>query len=208
MDNENKEIRFIDSKYNELFRIPDGGYVRITNGHDGKENCYKCRYIDDYHFSMGKYNGIFHICQFAEIRERNNDTYEPVTAERDILYISETYGEITEDKFYKTDAGFTEIYYNPDADAGGQLVYVEVDNDTVKEAGEKCKTPIEFFSYIESMGKGSLIDAGTPEFRSAVKDFMESPADVRGTSLNSMRQLKKIAAGEPDKQPKIQETER
>ncbi len=46
------------------------------------------------------------------------------------------------------------------------------------------------------------------EFRSAVKDFMESPADVRGTSLNSMRQLKKIAAGEPDKQHKIQETER
>ncbi len=208
MDNENNEIRFIDSKYNELFRIPDGGYVRITNGYDGEENCYKCRYIDDYHFSMGKYNNVFHICQFAEIRERNNDTYEPVTAERDIKYVREIYGEINKDKFFKTDAGFTEIYYNPDADVCGQLVYIEVDNDTVKEAGEKYKTPTEFFSYIESMGKGYLIDAGTPEFRAAVRDFMESKSDTEGTTLNSMRQLKKMAAGEHIMQPKIQETER
>ena len=27
---DNKEIRFVDSHYNELFRIPDGGKIEIT----------------------------------------------------------------------------------------------------------------------------------------------------------------------------------
>lgn len=33
---DNKEIRFIDSHYNELFRIPDGGQIMITTPDGGK----------------------------------------------------------------------------------------------------------------------------------------------------------------------------
>ena len=61
-----KEIRFIDSHYKDLFRIPDGGCIQI---HYPDETVVKpCTFIDEYHTQIG-YN-VFHICQFAEIMER------------------------------------------------------------------------------------------------------------------------------------------
>jgi len=54
MDTNNKTIQFIDSDYRELFRIPDGGSVKITfppgdlRGFAVRE----CKYIDDYHFNI------------------------------------------------------------------------------------------------------------------------------------------------------------
>ena len=66
-----KDIRFIDSHYKDLFRIPDGGCVQI---HYPDETVVKpCKFIDEYHTQVG-YN-VFHICQFAEIMERNGATY-------------------------------------------------------------------------------------------------------------------------------------
>lgn len=68
---EGKDIRFIDSHYKDLFRIPDGGCVQI---HYPDETVIKpCTFIDEYHTRVG-YN-VFHICQFAEIMERNGATY-------------------------------------------------------------------------------------------------------------------------------------
>lgn len=62
-----KEIRFIDSHYKDLFHIPDGSCVQI---HYPDEMVVKpCTFIDEYHTQIG-YN-VFHICQFAEIMERN-----------------------------------------------------------------------------------------------------------------------------------------
>lgn len=70
-------IRFISSGYEERFRIPDGGRIRIT-GPDGKQNEYTCRYIDDAHMEVldGR-DSLYHICEFAEIMERNGNTVEP-----------------------------------------------------------------------------------------------------------------------------------
>lgn len=71
---ENKEIRFIDSQYNELFRIKDGESITITRS-DGEKSEKKCRFLDEYHTSI---DGLtFHICQFAEIMEMNGSTYRP-----------------------------------------------------------------------------------------------------------------------------------
>lgn len=68
---EGKDIRFIDSHYKDLFRIPDGSCVQI---HYPDETVIKpCVFIDEYHTRVG-YN-VFHICQFAEIMERNGATY-------------------------------------------------------------------------------------------------------------------------------------
>jgi hypothetical protein len=74
--NESKEIRFIDSSYNELFRVPDGGYVTLTHA-DGEQAVCQCKYIDSYHFYLD--NDCLHICQFAEIMEGKDTTYEPET---------------------------------------------------------------------------------------------------------------------------------
>lgn len=68
-------IRFISSSYDELFRLPDGGKIRIHNQH-GDDRTFVCRYIDGYHAEIG--NNLFHICQFAELMERGGNTYEPL----------------------------------------------------------------------------------------------------------------------------------
>lgn len=74
-----KGIRFINSRYKEQFRIPDGGKIRITNAMGEKFNEF-CRYIDDYHTEIG--NMIFHICEFAEINEKNGNKVEPYESEQ------------------------------------------------------------------------------------------------------------------------------
>lgn len=70
----NKEIRFIDSRYNKLFTVPDGGNIVITQ-FDGEKLVRPCRYLDDTHFQCG--GNVLHICQFAEHMEENAAVYAP-----------------------------------------------------------------------------------------------------------------------------------
>lgn len=71
-------IRFIDPGYNELFRIPDGGKIRIIRA-DGTQDEYTCRYIDDSHMElMDGRNSVYHICQFAELMEHNQSQVVPI----------------------------------------------------------------------------------------------------------------------------------
>lgn len=72
--NAEQGIRFIDTKYNELFRIADGEKILITYA-VGKRRENICRYIDEYHMEVD--GNLFHICQYAEIMEKNGATYEP-----------------------------------------------------------------------------------------------------------------------------------
>ncbi|MDO4563340.1 MAG: hypothetical protein Q4C12_05850 [Clostridia bacterium] len=74
---EQKEIRFIDSKYNELFRIKDGESI-VVNVFDGTTKEFKCDYMDSHHMSIGGH--CYHICEFAEFMERNGNTYRPRAA--------------------------------------------------------------------------------------------------------------------------------
>ena len=68
-------IRFIDPNYKELFRIPDGDQIRIIR-EDGTMDDRTCRYIDADHLEVGK--DLSHICQFAEIMERNGNAVIPL----------------------------------------------------------------------------------------------------------------------------------
>ena len=70
----NKEIQFIDSRYNKLFTVPDGGNIVVTQ-FDGEKLVRPCQFIDDIHFGSGGY--VFHACQFAEIMERDGAVYAP-----------------------------------------------------------------------------------------------------------------------------------
>lgn len=74
MEKANQDIRFIDSGYNELFRLPDGENIIITldNGEQLDRNC---RYIDEAHLEVG--NNLYHICEFAERMEKCGNTYAP-----------------------------------------------------------------------------------------------------------------------------------
>ena len=73
-----KGIRFINSRYKELFRIADGEKITVTDAM-GEKSERVCRYIDEYHTEVG--NSLYHICQFAEVMERNGSEYAPVEAE-------------------------------------------------------------------------------------------------------------------------------
>ena len=68
-----KEIRFINSNYDLLFKIPDGGYVEIKF-EDGRIKAYQCRFLDPYHFCTAD-GRSWHICEFAETMERIGAKY-------------------------------------------------------------------------------------------------------------------------------------
>ncbi len=70
-------IRFIDPHYKELFRIPDGGSIIVTDKWGDRQE-YTCRFIDEYHTEVG-YN-LYHICEFAERMYVNQAKYEPKEA--------------------------------------------------------------------------------------------------------------------------------
>lgn len=73
-----KGIRFIDPNYKELFRIPDGDKIRIIEP-DGKHRDCVCRYIDECHVEVSSgFDNLYHICQFAELMERNQNTVIPL----------------------------------------------------------------------------------------------------------------------------------
>lgn len=73
-DKDKREIRFIDSEYHTLFTIQDGEGIVITR-FDGERMVFPCKYIDDYHVCVG--NSAYHICEFAEMQERNGSIYVP-----------------------------------------------------------------------------------------------------------------------------------
>ena len=67
------DIRFINSGYEEQFRIPDGGTIQVE--YPDRTFSAKCEYIDDYHTYIG--SEVYHICQFAEVLERGGGVCRP-----------------------------------------------------------------------------------------------------------------------------------
>ena len=51
-------IRIIDGSYNNLFTVPDGGWIDV----DGRE--YQLHYLDETHFRAG--GRSWHICEFGQ----------------------------------------------------------------------------------------------------------------------------------------------
>ena len=68
------DVRFIDPRYNELFRVPDGGVVQMTYP-DGHQYSEKVEYLGAYHMRIG--SSVQHICEFAERMARSHAIVEP-----------------------------------------------------------------------------------------------------------------------------------
>ena len=79
MEEARKGIRFITPHYEELFRIHDGGKIRITwrDGQTTRDGT--CRYIDEYHMETSS-RKLYHICEFAEIAENRGATVTPLSS--------------------------------------------------------------------------------------------------------------------------------
>lgn len=70
-----KDIRFIRPDYKPLFKLEDGDEIMIKYP-DGLKKLQVCRFIDEHHTQIG--NSIYHICQFAELMEKNGATVIPM----------------------------------------------------------------------------------------------------------------------------------
>lgn len=65
---EKRNIRFVDSRGEELFQVPDGGMIRQFYG-NGEEHYALCRYVDDENMEI---DGIqWNNRKFAEQMEKN-----------------------------------------------------------------------------------------------------------------------------------------
>ena len=67
------DIRFINSGYDEQFRLPNGGKIEVE--YPDRTFSARCEYIDDYHTYVG--SEVYHICQFAEMLERGGGVCRP-----------------------------------------------------------------------------------------------------------------------------------
>ena len=67
------DLRFINNSYDELFRLPNGGKIEVE--YPDRTFSARCEYIDDYHAYIG--TEVYHMCQFAEILERNGGVCRP-----------------------------------------------------------------------------------------------------------------------------------
>ncbi len=189
-----KMIRFINSKYEDQFKLPDGGVVEVT--FPDRQFSVKCEYVDNYHLRFG--NETLHICQLAQMLERGNGSCkpEPIIPEEQAawnvgdkgylaLQVSEEgYDYTLYDKEYnELDGGqidgdaFTMNQVRDDilADAGlDQRIMTRVDYDTLMECVEEKEqeelsaaraSVLEKLHTVESVSSGHLESKGKEEVR-------------------------------------------
>jgi hypothetical protein len=65
-----KKISFIDTAYNPLFSVKDGGEIESENRGTGEWDRQTCVFIDENHFRIAG-GETYHIYQFAELMERH-----------------------------------------------------------------------------------------------------------------------------------------
>ena len=115
---EDRSIRFINSSYDELFRIPNGGTVEVS--FPDRKFVEKCFYIDDYHMKAG--STVYHICQFAELLEKKGGKCMPEPAVLDDS-AAWSVGHSTYLLMQKSDRGWDYGIYD--------LKYREIDSGTL-----------------------------------------------------------------------------
>lgn len=89
---------------------------------------------------------------------------------------------------------FTYIYYNPDADSGGQFVITEIPYEQVIEASKKYPdNTAEFFDYIVSVGRQTAVDVDSEFFRDSLDKYNSNSHFAEGLTDDVKNQLTNIA---------------
>ena len=70
------DVRLINSHYDDLYRVPNHGVIQVDRS-DGNSYTARVEHLDDYHFDLGEYGNVYHICQFGEMMERTGSTAYP-----------------------------------------------------------------------------------------------------------------------------------
>lgn len=77
------DIRFIDYRYRDLFKVKDGENIIITKM-NGNDRILKCDYSDLTHTMIG--NDVYHITQFAKHARNNSIIYGPENQREGEIY--------------------------------------------------------------------------------------------------------------------------
>ena len=174
-----KDIRLINSHYDDLYRIPDGGVIQVDYP-DGRSFTARVEHLDDYHFDMGGLGNVFHICQFAEVMERNHADFYPEIQTQDEQAAWELGG-----KGYlaiqSCEDGWDYTIYHSDFSVmdGGQLDAPEL---TIQEAREQILEA-------HHMEKGRRLLQDYDAVMDKVAETEELSADHRPSTLEKLAAL-------------------
>ena len=174
-----KDIRLINSHYDDLYRIPDGGVVQVDYP-DGRSFTARLEHLDDYHFDMGGLGNVLHICQFAEVMERNHADFYPEIQTQDEQAAWELGG-----KGYlaiqSCEDGWDYTIYHSDYSVmdGGQLGAPEL---TIQEAREQILEA-------HHMEKGRRLLQDYDAVMDKVAEAEELSADHRPSTLEKLAEL-------------------
>ena len=108
--------------------------------------------------------------------------------------VEKNYTELDRDLFYKTGYGVREVYFNFDADSGGQFVINEIPFELIKESYAAFKDNVdEFFGCLGERSKQFLVDVDSPDFKAYFNDFMKDKPDFENYNQTTMEGLAKHA---------------
>ncbi len=95
------------------------------------------------------------------------------------------------DKFYinKENESVTWVYFNPDSDSGGQLVYNTFDFDTLKSAVKSS----DMMNYLYENGNITLCDVTDDDFIDSAMEFLQPDEDFNSTGLSDTEIEKKLS---------------
>ncbi|MGN0107181.1 MAG: hypothetical protein ACI4A5_05750 [Hominilimicola sp.] len=133
-------------------------------------------------YGVGDYN--FYIFAY------NNENLRKY---KDIKLVEKYSNVLDKEKFFKTDSGFTQVYYNPDATAGGQLVYNELSYELIREAYSGYINVEGFFDCLGSACEQTLVDIGTEDFHHSFMNFVNDESEFEGCVENTMDFLREAA---------------
>ena len=180
-----KDIRLINSHYDDLYRIPDGGVVQVDYP-DGRSFTARLEHLDDYHFDMGGLGNVFHICQFAEVMERNHADFYPEIQTQDEQAAWELGGKgYLAIQSYEDGWDYTIYHSDYSVMDGGQLDAPEL---TIQEAREQILEA-------HHMEKGRRLLQDYDAVMDKVAEAEELSADHRPSTLEKLAELASDGTG-------------
>ena len=167
-----------------VWSIDDLGSFSVTHDWPLEE---KIRFMELYGHKIGGAND-----ENWEMLRTFIDCFVDDREEENIAYVDENDEEFEKTKFYLDVCGggwVRMVYYNPDSNADGQLVYDLLSDYVVSEAGNKSMTEDEFWNHLYAESKQNLVDIDTFDFAGSAKDFVEAPCDLIGQNAETMEKL-------------------
>ena len=173
------DIRLINSHYDDIYRIPDGGVIQIDFS-DNSSFTARVKRLDDYHFDMGGLGNVFHICQFAEVMERNHADFYPEIQTQDEQAAWELGGKgYLAIQSYEDGWDYTLYHSDYSVMDGGQLDAPEL---TIQEAREQILEA-------HHMEKGRRLLQDYDAVMDKVAETEELSADHRPSTLEKLAAL-------------------